>query len=167
MAWEDYACADVKFPNSIFRRAAHLLAAGLRTGVCRRQHRCTMGVAKRPQNRRNCGCFEPALTNTPYKFVPDTSPAAYAAAEQTLKSGHFTFSDDEVDSFLPTDFGRRSRSTESSANAVLNAVGNLLAVQSENAITSIARTRPIKTLSFLFSSDGQFPKSALLCKSRI
>ena len=45
-------------------------------------------------------------------------------------------------------------------NAVLNAVGKFLAVQSENAITSIARTRPIKTLWSLFSIDGHFGKLA-------
>lgn len=42
-----------------------------------------------------------------YKFAPDTSPAAYAAAEKMLKSGHFTFSDDEIDGFLPTDLRKR------------------------------------------------------------
>jgi hypothetical protein len=36
-----------------------------------------------------------------YKFAPDTSPEAYAAAEKMLKSGHFNFSDDEIDGFLP------------------------------------------------------------------
>lgn len=43
-----------------------------------------------------------------YKFAPDTSPAAYAAAEQILKSGHFTFSDEEIDGFLPTDLRKRT-----------------------------------------------------------
>jgi hypothetical protein len=38
-----------------------------------------------------------------YKFSPDTSPEAYAAADKMLKSGHFTFSDDEIDSFLPAE----------------------------------------------------------------
>jgi hypothetical protein len=37
-----------------------------------------------------------------YKFAPDTSPEAYAAAEKSLKSDHFMFSDDEIDGFLPT-----------------------------------------------------------------
>jgi hypothetical protein len=45
-------------------------------------------------------------------------------------------------------------------NAVLNAVKDCLAVQSENAITSIARTRPIKTLWSLFSIEGHFGKLA-------
>lgn len=36
-----------------------------------------------------------------YKFAPNTSPAAYAATEKCLKSGHFIFSDDEIDGFLP------------------------------------------------------------------
>ena len=37
-----------------------------------------------------------------YKFAPNTSPEAYAACDKALKSGHFTFSDDEIDGFLPT-----------------------------------------------------------------
>ena len=37
-----------------------------------------------------------------YKFAPNTSSEAYAAADKSLKSGHFTFSDDEIDGFLPT-----------------------------------------------------------------
>ena len=36
-----------------------------------------------------------------YKFAPDTSPGAYAIASAALKSGEFTFSDDEIDAFLP------------------------------------------------------------------
>jgi hypothetical protein len=40
---------------------------------------------------------------TAYKFVPDTSPEAHAMAEKALKSGHFTFSDEEIDEFLPTE----------------------------------------------------------------
>jgi hypothetical protein len=43
-----------------------------------------------------------------YKFVPDTSPKAYAMAGRSLKSGHFTFSDDEIDGFLPTEL-RKTR----------------------------------------------------------
>jgi hypothetical protein len=39
---------------------------------------------------------------TAYKFVPDTSFEAYSAAEEALKSGHFTFADEEIDVFLPT-----------------------------------------------------------------
>lgn len=42
-----------------------------------------------------------------YKFAPDTSPEAYAAADKMLKSGHFTFSDDEIDGFLPTDLRKK------------------------------------------------------------
>ena len=38
-----------------------------------------------------------------YKFAPDTSDKAYAGAEKMLKSGHFTFSDEEIDQFLPTE----------------------------------------------------------------
>jgi hypothetical protein len=36
-----------------------------------------------------------------YKFAPDTSPNAYAEASAALKGGEFTFSDDEIDAFLP------------------------------------------------------------------
>ncbi|WP_158792168.1 hypothetical protein [Granulicella sp. L60] len=36
-----------------------------------------------------------------YKFAPNTSPEAYGRAEKMLKSGHFTFTDDEIDDFLP------------------------------------------------------------------
>jgi hypothetical protein len=42
-----------------------------------------------------------------YKFAPDTSPEAYAAAEKMLKSGNFTFSDDEIDAFLPTELRKK------------------------------------------------------------
>lgn len=43
-----------------------------------------------------------------YKFAPDTSPAAYAAADKLLKGGQFTFSDEEIDSFLPSEL-RKSK----------------------------------------------------------
>ncbi len=36
-----------------------------------------------------------------YKFAPDTSPQAYALADAALKKGEFTFSDEEIDAFLP------------------------------------------------------------------
>jgi hypothetical protein len=36
-----------------------------------------------------------------YKFAPNTSPQAYARAKKMLDSGHFTFTDDEIDAFLP------------------------------------------------------------------
>jgi hypothetical protein len=42
--------------------------------------------------------------STVYKFAPDTSGEAYSRAEAMLKKGHFTFSDDEIDAFLPTEF---------------------------------------------------------------
>jgi hypothetical protein len=37
-----------------------------------------------------------------YKFAPNTSPEAYSLADKSLKSGHFTFTDDEIDGFLPS-----------------------------------------------------------------
>jgi hypothetical protein len=42
-----------------------------------------------------------------YKFAPDTSREAYAAADKMLKSGQFTFSDDEIDGFLPTELRKK------------------------------------------------------------
>lgn len=36
-----------------------------------------------------------------YKFSPNTSPQAYAAADDMIKRGHFTFNDDEIDAMLP------------------------------------------------------------------
>lgn len=36
-----------------------------------------------------------------YKFAPNTSPEAYAAAEESIKSGHFSLSNDEIDALLP------------------------------------------------------------------
>jgi hypothetical protein len=38
-----------------------------------------------------------------YKFAPGTSKTAYDEADRRLKSGQFTFSDDEIDRFLPTE----------------------------------------------------------------
>jgi len=38
-----------------------------------------------------------------YKFAPNTSPEAYAQAKASLDSGHFTFSDEEIDALLPTE----------------------------------------------------------------
>ena len=40
------------------------------------------------------------LTNI-YKFGPNTSPQAYGKADTSLKKGEFTFSDEEIDAFLP------------------------------------------------------------------
>jgi hypothetical protein len=37
-----------------------------------------------------------------YKFAPSTSPEAYGKADASLKKGEFTFSDEEIDAFLPT-----------------------------------------------------------------
>jgi hypothetical protein len=36
-----------------------------------------------------------------YKFAPDTSPKALESTRSALKAGEFTFSDDEIDAFLP------------------------------------------------------------------
>jgi hypothetical protein len=45
-----------------------------------------------------------------YKFAPNTSPKAYAAADGMIKRGHFTFSDDEIDNMLPTDLRKKQPS---------------------------------------------------------
>lgn len=42
-----------------------------------------------------------------YKFAPNTSPEAYAAADGMIKRGHFTFSDDEIDAMLPTNLRKK------------------------------------------------------------
>jgi hypothetical protein len=42
-----------------------------------------------------------------YKFAPNTSPEAYAAAEKSIKTGHFSLSDDEVDALLPESLRKR------------------------------------------------------------
>lgn len=36
-----------------------------------------------------------------YKFAPNTAPEAYAQAKASIDSGHFTFSDAEIDAMLP------------------------------------------------------------------
>ena len=60
----------------------------------------------RPDAQRQLDLLTRELTAV-YKFAPDTSPEAYAAAEKMLKSGHFTFSDDEIDGFLPMDLRKK------------------------------------------------------------
>lgn len=42
-----------------------------------------------------------------YKFAPNTSSQAYQAADGMIKSGHFTFSDDEIDAMLPTELRKK------------------------------------------------------------
>jgi hypothetical protein len=37
-----------------------------------------------------------------YKFAPNTSPKAYKQAKTDLDRGHFTFSDEEIDTLLPS-----------------------------------------------------------------
>lgn len=36
-----------------------------------------------------------------YKFAPNTSPEAFKQAEASIKGGHYSLSDDEVDAMLP------------------------------------------------------------------
>lgn len=63
---------------------------------------CQSPGAPAEQLQRRLEMITQELT-TAYKFVPDTSPEAYGMAENALKSGHFTFSDEEIDAFLPTE----------------------------------------------------------------
>jgi hypothetical protein len=42
-----------------------------------------------------------------YKFAPNTSASAYEQAQAALKSGEFTFSDEEIDAFLPAALRKR------------------------------------------------------------
>ena len=44
-----------------------------------------------------------------YKFAPDTSPQSYAKARDALQSGEFTFSDEEIDAFLPVQLRKTPR----------------------------------------------------------
>jgi len=44
-----------------------------------------------------------------YKFAPNTSSKAYAAAEMMIKRGHFTFSDEEIDQLLPQQLRKNPR----------------------------------------------------------
>jgi hypothetical protein len=62
---------------------------------------CQLANADSAQLQQRLEAITQELT-TAYKFVPDTSFEAYSAAEKALKSGHFTFSDEEIDGFLPT-----------------------------------------------------------------
>ncbi len=64
-AREVYACASAPAVPELAptRRADHFLAAGPRICVRRRQNRRLAGGAKWRQNRRNCVCLKPALTN--------------------------------------------------------------------------------------------------------
>ena len=53
-----------------------------------------------------------------YKFAPNTSAEAYARADRMLKSGHMTFSDDEIDAMLPTELRKKKSLTPASPSAV-------------------------------------------------
>jgi hypothetical protein len=47
-----------------------------------------------------------------YKFAPNTSHEAYKTAEAMIKGGHLTFSDDEIDSMLPSDLRKKKPKPE-------------------------------------------------------
>ncbi|MEP6716839.1 MAG: hypothetical protein ABJC09_14810, partial [Terriglobia bacterium] len=62
---------------------------------------CQMANADPAQLQLRLEAITQELT-TAYKFLPDTSFEAYSAGEKALKCDHFTFSDEEIDAFLPT-----------------------------------------------------------------
>lgn len=52
------------------------------------------------QLRRNLESINREL-HAVYKFAPNTSPEAYKLAEESIKGGHFSLSDEEIDALLP------------------------------------------------------------------
>jgi conflict system pore-forming effector with SLATT domain len=62
--------------------------------------RCDLGTEEPSHLQASLESLTRELTAV-YKFAPDTSPGAYAAASASLKGGEFTFTDGEIDSFLP------------------------------------------------------------------
>jgi hypothetical protein len=64
--------------------------------------KCHIGTTSKDDLRRSLELITREVTAV-YKFAPDTSPEAHAATDKILKSGHFTFSDEEIDEFLPTE----------------------------------------------------------------
>ena len=62
--------------------------------------RCQIGTEEPSHLQASLETLTRELTAV-YKFAPDTSPEAYAAARASLKGGDFTFSDSEIDAFLP------------------------------------------------------------------
>ena len=62
--------------------------------------RCHFEASDIPQLQASLEGVTRELTGL-YKFTPDTSPEAYTAASGALKKGEFTFSDGEIDAFLP------------------------------------------------------------------
>jgi SMODS and SLOG-associating 2TM effector domain family 4 len=62
--------------------------------------RCHIGTEEPGQLQASLETLTRELTAV-YKFAADTSPEAYAEASAALKGGEFTFTDREIDSFLP------------------------------------------------------------------
>lgn len=62
---------------------------------------CHIAASPQQELERRLDVLTRELTAV-YKFAPNTSPKAYAQAEAAIKGGHFTFSDDEIDTMLPT-----------------------------------------------------------------
>jgi len=73
-----------------------------RTPLTSLQHVRDCQIASSPvdQLRRNLEMITRELTAV-YKFAANTSPEAYAAAESSIKAGHFSLSEDEIDALLP------------------------------------------------------------------
>jgi len=67
---------------------------------------CHTSIADQKEIENRLASLTRELTAV-YKFAPNTSPAAYAQAKASLDGGHFTFSDEEIDSFLPTELRKR------------------------------------------------------------
>ena len=63
--------------------------------------RCHISTEQTPHLQSRLDSLTHQL-NSVYKFAPDTSPKAYDEASKALKGGEFTFSDAEIDAFLPT-----------------------------------------------------------------
>ena len=61
---------------------------------------CQIASLPVDQLRRNLEMINREL-HAVYKFAPNTSPEAYEQAEASIKSGHFSLSDDEIDALLP------------------------------------------------------------------
>ena len=71
--------------------------------------RCHVAATPLEQLQTGLETLTRELTSV-YKFAPNTSGEAYSKASAVLKGGEFTFSDEEIDAFLPVAL-RKSRQT--------------------------------------------------------
>ena len=72
---------------------------------------CNASNANVPDLQRSLDMLTLQITAA-YKFTPSTSPKAYKIADDRLKRGEFTFSDDEIDAFLPLALRRNETSPQ-------------------------------------------------------